>query len=76
MRGPIRLAFSGWFDICPFDSGRLEVSGVFAGPCKPGLERRNPCRQALHLRPQRPNQGVLVGVAQVAEVRKLGHTLV
>ena len=24
MRGPIRLAFSGWFGSCPFDGGRLK----------------------------------------------------
>ena len=30
-------------------------------------------RQALHLRPQRPDQHVLLGVAQAAEVGKLGH---
>ena len=34
---------------------------------------RDPCRQALHLRPQRPDQGVFFGVAQVVEVGKLGH---
>jgi hypothetical protein len=33
-----------------------------------GFERRNPRRQALHLRPQAPDQGILLGVAQVAEV--------
>ena len=30
-RGPIRFAFSGWFAFCPFDGGRLELSGVFGG---------------------------------------------
>src|SRR4249920_1027973 len=30
-RGPIRFAFSDWFAFCPFDGGRLELSGVFGG---------------------------------------------
>ena len=31
MRGPIRLPCSAWFGFCPFDGGRLELSGVFDG---------------------------------------------
>ena len=34
---------------------------------------RNPCRQVLHLRPQRVDQGVFLGVAQVVKVRKPEH---
>ena len=30
-RGPLRFAFSAWFGFCPFDGGRLELSGVFGG---------------------------------------------
>jgi hypothetical protein len=45
----------------------------FAEPC---FKRRNPGRQALHLRPKRLDQRVLFGVAQVVEVGKLGHALV
>jgi hypothetical protein len=35
------------------------------------FEYRNPCRQVLHLHPQRPDQGVFLGAAQVVKVRKL-----
>ena len=37
------------------------------------FEYRNPCRQVLHLHPQRLDQGVFLGVAQVVKVRKLQH---
>ncbi len=30
-RGPMRSVFSGRFGFCPFDGGRLELSGVFGG---------------------------------------------
>jgi hypothetical protein len=30
-REPLRPAFSAWLGFCPFDSGRLELSGVFGG---------------------------------------------
>ena len=46
------------------------------GLAEPGFECRNPCRQALHLRPQRPDQRVFFGVAQVVEVGKLWHAFV
>jgi hypothetical protein len=50
---------------------RASVPSTTAGWNCPGfsaVERRNPCRQALHLRPQRMDQGVLLGVAQSAEI--------
>ena len=31
VRGPTRLPCSAWFGFCPFDGGRLELSGVFDG---------------------------------------------
>jgi len=37
------------------------------------FEPRDPRRPALNLRPQLPDQGVFLGVAQVVEVGKLGH---
>jgi hypothetical protein len=32
--------FAGSFGFCPFDAGRLELSGIFDG----GFQRRNPSR--------------------------------
>src|SRR4051794_20219046 len=40
---------------------------------KPGFQLRHARCQSLHLRPQRPDQGVLLIMQQVAEVGKLGH---
>ena len=39
----------------------------------PRFKHRYPCRQALHLRPQCPDQGILLGVTQAIEVRKRRH---
>ena len=39
------------------------------------LEFRDPRHQRLNLRPKREDQGVLFSVAQIAEVRRLGHPL-
>ena len=38
---------------------------------EPGFERRDPRRQRLNLRPQRVDQGVFLGVAQMVEVREV-----
>ena len=48
----------------------------FTGLREPRLKIGNPRRQVLHLCPQRPDQGVLLGVAQVVEVGKLRHAFV
>ena len=58
---------------------RWRQAGIIRGLprlAEPCFKRRNPCRQALHLRPERPDQRVLFRVAQVVEVGKLGHALV
>src|SRR5208282_6053010 len=45
----------------------------FAGFGEPRLKLGNPPLGLLKALPQRPDQGVLLGVAQVVEVGKLGH---
>src|SRR3954452_9540894 len=40
----------------------------------PGRQSLHLCRQRLHLRPQRPDQGILLVMRQAAELGKLVHT--
>jgi hypothetical protein len=72
-RGPFCPAFSGWLGFCPFDGGRLELSEVFAG--SPSFASSAAIRRSAGLQPlkQRSDQRVLLGVAELAEVGKLGH---
>jgi hypothetical protein len=68
----MRLAFSGLFRFCPFDGGRLEFR-CLRWLAEPGFQIGNPPLSHLKAFPKRPDQGVLLGVVQVAEIRKLGH---
>ena len=59
-----------------FLSFRRRQAGIVRRLCrfaKLCLKFRGPCRQGLNLRPKREDQRVLLGVAQVVEVRELGH---
>jgi hypothetical protein len=76
--GLLRLVRLVTLQACPCEGGGWQAGIVrcLRRFVELGFERRHPSRQALHLRPQRPDQSVLLGVAQVAEVGKPGHALV
>jgi hypothetical protein len=54
----------------------LELFGVLLGSLSRASRSATRVRQALHLRPERPDQGVLLGLAQMVEIGKLRHAFV
>jgi hypothetical protein len=72
-RGLFRLVFSAWLGFCPFDGGKLELSGVFGGSASFASNSANPTLCRVQPLPQRQDQRILLGVAQLAEVGQYAH---
>ena len=56
--------------------GKAGIVRGFAGFCGPRFKLGNAPLGRLKALPQRPDQGVFLGVAQVVEVGELGHPMV
>jgi hypothetical protein len=60
---------TGRLDFGPLDGGKPELSGVFSGSFSRASNAATR-GQRLHLRPQRNNQCVSLGLAQLAQIRR------